>query len=271
MNRLLGLSPLQWTALIVTLLSVLLVAEAWLGHYRSGFPLRVQYVPLAIGGLLSVAGALAAAAPAKTWVAAGLRITGATAVITGFIGVGYHHWFGIVKKAGGYQWLLHYLMYGAPQLAPLALSVIGVVAVVLAYALTGHEALLGASVWRILLAIASVGMAGAIVQAWILHYRGAFNTPLMYVPFIIPPLAVISAAWMSIAPSAPAEAASRVALWLTFLTGLLGLGMHLRGFDRQMGGLHVFLFNLLQGPPPLAPAMFSGLAAIGLASLELAR
>jgi hypothetical protein len=270
MQRLLGLSPLQWMALTVAPLSLLVVAEAWLGHYRSGFPLRAQYVPLTIGGLLAVAAIVAAAAPVTTWTNVALGVAGATAVITGLVGIGYHHWFGIVKKAGGYRWLLHYLMYGAPQLAPLALSVIGALAIVVAYGLAGREAILGASVWRILLAIVSVGIAGAIAQAWILHYRGAFNTPLMYAPFVIPPVAVLSGAWMSVAPAAIAETASRVSLWLTFLTGFVGLGMHLRGFDRQMGGLHVFLFNLLQGPPPLAPAVFSGLAAVGLASLELA-
>jgi hypothetical protein len=270
MTRLLGLSPLQWMALTVVLLSLLVVAESWLGHYRSGFPLRAQYVPLTIGAALAIAGVAAAAAPAAIWATTGFRVAGVAAVITGLVGAGYHHWFGIVKKAGGYRWLLHYLMYGAPQLAPLALSVVGALAVVVAHALSGHDVFLETSIWRIMLAIVSLGMAGAIAQVWILHYRGAFNTPLMYAPLVIPPLAVISAAWMSAAPSAAAEAASRVSLWLTFLVGFVGLGMHLRGLDRQMGGLHVFLFNVLQGPPPFAPAVFSGLSAVGLASMELA-
>jgi hypothetical protein len=43
--------------------------------------------------------------------------------------------------------------------------------------------------------------------------------------------------------------------------------MHLRGLDRQMGGLHVFLFNLLQGPPALAPAVYAALAAVGILAL----
>jgi hypothetical protein len=271
MRDLVGASALQWVAIVVALLSLLVIAEAWLGHYRSGFPLRVQYAPLAVGGLLAVAGVAAALAPASAWAHAGLRIAGAAAVITGLVGVGYHHWFGIVKKAGSYRWLLHYLMYGAPQLAPLALSVVGALAIVTAHGLSGYEALLGAHIWRIILAIVSIGLAGAIVQAGILHYRGAFNTPLMYAPLVIPPLAAVAGTWMAVAPGQMAEVAARVSLWLTFLIGFVGLGMHLRGLDRQMGGLHVFLFNLLQGPPPLAPAVFSGLSAVGLASIELAR
>jgi hypothetical protein len=55
--------------------------------------------------------------------------------------------------------------------------------------------------------------------------------------------------------------------WLTLLTGFVGLGMHLRGFDRQMAG--VPLFNWLQGPPAFVPALFVGLAAIGLVTAGL--
>lgn len=266
-----GLSALQWLAIVVAIMALLVTVEAWLGHYRSGFPLRAQLAPLAVGGLLVAAGLAAAVVPGARWVHSGLRVAGVAAVVTGLIGVGYHHWFGIVKKAGGYRWLLHYLMYGAPQLAPLALSVVGALALIAAHALGGHETLLGAPLWRILLATASVGLAGAIIQAGILHYRGAFNTPLMYAPFVVPPLAVAAAAWMAAAPGDAAEVASRISLWSTFLTGFLGLGMHLRGIDRQMGGLSVVLANLLQGPPPFAPAFFAGLSAVGLASLELAR
>ena len=58
-------------------------------------------------------------------------------------------------------------------------------------------------------------------------------------------------------------------LWLTFLIGFAGLGMHLRGLGRQMGGLYVFLFNLLEGPPAWAPALFTGFAAVGLVTVHL--
>jgi hypothetical protein len=47
--------------------------------------------------------------------------------------------------------------------------------------------------------------------------------------------------------------------------------MHLRGLDRQMGGLHIWLFNLLQGPPIWAPTMFSAFAGVGLAVVHLLR
>ena len=265
-----GVEALRWVLLVAALLAILIVAEAWLGHYRSGFPLRVQYVPLLSGGVLALTCVAAAIGPGAAWAQAGLRWTGWIAIATGVVGVGYHHWYGIVEKAGGYRWLLHYLMYGAPQLAPLALSAAGALAVVAAHGLSASSLGAGTEASRLLLAVAAVALAGAIVQTGILHYRGAFNTPLMYAPFSLPPLAALGAAWLAIAPDAGIADIVRVLLWGTVLLGFVGLGMHLRGMDRQMAGLYVFRFNVLQGPPPLAPAVYAGFAVVGLLALRAA-
>lgn len=269
MTRLLGLGPFQWIGLIVTLLTLLVLLEAWLGHDRSGFPLRAQYTPFVSGGLLIVAALATVIVPGAAWAQSGLIAAGWIAVVAGLVGVGYHHYYGIAEKAASYKWLLHYLMYGAPQLAPLALSMVGALGVIAAHGAAGRAAILGIALRSALLGTVAVALAGAIAQAGILHYRGAFNNPVMYVPFTVPVLAAVMSGWMSAAPAPVPAALGRLLFVLTFLTGFLGLGMHLRGLDRQMGGLHVFLFNLLQGPPPLAPATFAGLAAIGLVATEM--
>jgi hypothetical protein len=269
MPRLLGLGAFQWIALIAALLTLLAMVEAWIGHYRSGFPLRAQYTPLASGGLLVVAAFAAVSTPGTAWAQAALRAAGWLAVVMGFVGVGYHHYYGITEKAGSYKWLLHYLMYGAPQLAPLALSAAGALAVVAAHGAAGRTAILGVELRSALLGIVAVALIGAIAQAGILHYRGAFNNPLMYAPLTVPVLAAVTSGWMSAVPAAVPHVLGRTLFVLTFLIGFVGLGMHLRGLDRQMGGLHVFLFNLLQGPPPLAPVTFAGFAAIGLVATEM--
>lgn len=264
----LGLGVGRWIALVAALLTLLVMVESWIGHYRSGFPLRAQYAPLAIGSVLVVASVAAALAPDVVRVQQALRATGWLAVAAGAIGVGYHHHYGIAEKAGGYRWLLHYLMYGAPQLAPLALTAAGAIGVVASHALAQHATVAGLALPRALLGIVAIAFAGATAQAGILHFRGAFNAPLMYAPLVIPPLAMVGAAWLAAAPGVHVVGVTRALLWATFLLGFVGLGMHLRGLDRQMGGLHVFLFNLLQGPPPLAPAVFTTLAATGLLALE---
>jgi hypothetical protein len=264
-----GLYPFQWIALLVAAITLLLLADALAGHYRSGFAFRAQYAPFVSGGLLIITALAASVAPGAWWTNKALRAAGWLAVFTGAIGFGFHHYYGIARKPGGYKWLLHYLMYGAPQLAPLALASTGALALIVANGLAGQESFVGIDVRAAIFAFVAIALAGAILQAGILHYRGTFNNPLMYAPLTVPALAVLMSAWAAFAPGSAALLVLAVLLWLTFLTGFIGLGMHLRGFNRQMGGLYVWLFNLLEGPPAWAPALFTGFAAVGLVAVYL--
>src|SRR5207249_11140118 len=103
-------------ALLVAALALVLAADALAGHYRSGFISRAQYAPFVSGGLLIVSALTAAVAPGAAWATTALRVAGWLATVSGAVGFGFHHYYGIARKLGGYKWLLHYLMYGAPQL-----------------------------------------------------------------------------------------------------------------------------------------------------------
>lgn len=262
-----GLYPFQWIALIVALLTLLVVADAFAGHYRSGFGSRSQYAPFVSGGLLIMAAITASIAPKVIWANSSLRAAGWLAIIAGAVGFGFHHYYGMARKPGGYNWFLHYLMYGAPQLAPLALSAMGLLALIAARGLVGQTSFIGMDLRFALFLFVAISLVGAILQSGILHYRGAFNNPAMYAPFVAPLLAVFASLWIVLAPSHLALESLSVLLWLTFLTGFVGLGMHLRGFGRQMGGLYVTVFNWLEGPPAFAPALFAGFAAVGLITI----
>jgi hypothetical protein len=264
-----GLYPFQWISLLAAAMTMLLLADAFAGHYRSGFAFRSQYAPFVSGGLLIVSAAAAGVAPEAAWSNLALRAAGGLAIIAGAVGFGFHHYYGMAKKPGGYKWLLHYLMYGAPQLAPLALAATGALALIAAQGLAGEANFAGVEIRVLLLGFVAIALAGAILQAGILHYRGAFNNPAMYGPLTAPLLAVFACAWMAVAPSSVALPVLAILLWLTFLTGFVGLGMHLRGMGRQMGGLYLALFNWLEGPPAFAPALFTGLAAVGLVTIYL--
>ena len=264
-----GLNPFQWIALLVALLTLLVLADAWAGHYRRGFIHRAQYAPFLSGGLLVIFAVAAVVAPRTCWIEVALRATGWLAIAAGLIGFCFHHYYGIVRKPGGYKWLLNSLMYGAPPLAPLALTAMGVFALIAERGLVGAPDIAGIPIRTALLATIVVSLFGAIVQAGILHFRGAFNNPLMYAPLTIPVFTVFAGIWMMVEPSHVALIALVSLFWLTLLTGFVGLGMHLRGFDRQMAGLYVPLFNWLQGPPAFAPTLFVGLAAIGLVTTGL--
>lgn len=265
----LGLNPFQWIALLAAAMTLSLLADAFAGHYRSGFAFRVQYAPFMSGGLLIVSAVTAGIAPNVWWANKALRAAGWLAAASGVIGFGFHHYYGIMRKPGGYKWLLHYLMYGAPPLAPLALTATGALALIAASGLAGETTYTGISLRVVLLLFVCVALAGAVLQAGILHYRGAFNNPVMYAPLGAPMLAVFASIWMVVVPSYVASLALAILLWLTFLTGFVGLGMHLRGLERQMGGLYVALFNWLEGPPLFAPALFAGFALVGLIAVHL--
>jgi hypothetical protein len=262
-----GLSPFQWIALVVAALTFLILADAFAGHYRSGFRFRSQYAPFVSGGLLVMTALAAGLKPEARWANLVLQVAAWLAIIFGLIGFGFHHYYGIAKKPGGYKWLLHNLMYGAPQLAPLALTATGALALITARGLAKQTSFVGMDVRAALFLFVAIAISGAILQSGVLHYRGAFNNPAMYAPFAAPLLAVCASLWIVLAPSRAASLGLSILLWLTFLTGSVGLGMHLRGFGRQMGGLYVTVFNWLEGPPVFAPALFSGFAAVGLIAI----
>jgi hypothetical protein len=264
-----GLSPFQWIALVVASMTLLILADAFAGHYRSGFVFRSQYAPFISGGLLIVSAVAAIAKPEAAWSNLALRIAGWVALFSGVVGFGFHHYYGIAKKPGGYKWLLHYLMYGAPPVAPLALAITGMLALVAASGLANEISIAGVSLRTALLTLVAVALAGATLQAAILHYRGAFNNPLMFAPLTVPVLAVVMSILMITGPNEIVLLALTILLWLTFLIGFVGLGMHLRGFGRQMGGVYLAIFNWLEGPPAFAPALFTGFAGVGLIAVYL--
>lgn len=269
MSAFLGWTGFQWLSVLAALMAVLVMVDAFIGHFRSGFKVAAQYTPLAVGATLAAAGMLAAAAPGVEWVRHVLRVAGWLAVVTGIIGAGFHHYYGIVGKPGGYGWLLHNLLYQAPQLAPLSLSAVGALAIIAAEGLHGASQLAGLRLQSGALVVVALALTGAALQASLLHYRGAFNNPLMYAPLTTPVLAAAAVPWIMLAGGRWPVLAATVFLWATFLVGFVGLGMHLRGFDRMMGGLRVSLPNVLDGPAVAAPALFTGFAAAGLVALHL--
>lgn len=265
----LHLYPFQWLAIITAGTTLLLMVDALVGHYRRAFAYRMQYAPLMTGLLLVISVLAAAIFSHPPWLNQLLSCAGWLAAATGLVGFGYHFYYGIVTKPGGVKWLLHYLMYGAPIFAPLGLTAAGILGVITARGLAGNSVVFGLATPVALFLFVAVVLAGAIAQAGILHYRGAFNNPAMYAPLTVPSLAMIAGIWMAVAPPTVVRVAFAVLLWMTLVVGFIGFGMHLRGMDREMGGLYVWLSNLLEGPPQGAPGLFIALAAIGLVGIYL--
>ncbi len=120
----------------------------------------------------------------------------------------------------------------------------------------------------------SVATAAAVLplgaEVYINHYGGSFGNKWMWSPVAItPPLA--AAATMSVRSGRVAHT------WLPFFSGLLvlngviGTYFHGRGIARKPGGFGEASYNLVMGPPLLAPGSLSMVGAIGLVASIMRR
>jgi len=132
--------------------------------------------------------------------------------------------------------------------------------------------------WRRLLANARAGrlqrtlsgMAAASAlplgaEVFFEHYRGSFGDKWMWTPIALtPPLVAAGVAGVF------SERAARTALPLVSalytLDGLVGVVTHVRGIRRKPGGFREPLYNLVMGPPLLAPGSLVMVGALGLAA-----
>jgi hypothetical protein len=165
------------------------------------------------------------------------------------------------------------LFYAAPVGAPAALSLAGLLGLA-AKRLEETPAatpprLLGLPAGRAMAALTGVGLAGTVGEAGLLHYRGAFQNPFMFVPVSVPPVA--AALMLKAAADPPNGRARKTRAWLilTAALGLAGVGFHAFGVSRAMGGWRNWTQNLVDGPPLPAPPSFAALAIAGLAALSL--
>nr|WP_322405237.1 hypothetical protein [Massilia sp. Gc5] len=190
----------------------------------------------------------------------------ATACAVGAAGFGFHA-YNVLRRPGGLSW--GNLFYAAPLGAPAALALAGVIGLAARPVAAGAPTLAGLPSGRALCGLAAFGLAGTSAEAALLHFRGAFQHPAMWVPVSVPPVTAIMLAGAAL-PNAPGPRRLTNAL-LTACTwlGMLGMGFHARGIARQMGGWRNWSQNLLAGPPLPAPPSFSALALAGRAALAL--
>jgi hypothetical protein len=114
-----------------------------------------------------------------------------------------------------------------------------------------------------------VGLLGTVAEAGLLHFRGAYHDPFMYLPVTIPPLAAALIGNAALGRTDRPRPVTKFLLRLTAVLGFAGAGFHAIGVARNMGGWRNWSQNLLSGPPIPAPPSFTGLALAGLAALGL--
>jgi hypothetical protein len=116
-----------------------------------------------------------------------------------------------------------------------------------------------------------VGLTLAIPPLWyeiaILHYRGAFQNRFMWVPVLgLPAIMVGGVASGLQREERGSRDIFRPFAWGMAIVGAAGSLFHLRGIARQMGGFYNWKYNVVTGPPVLAPAQVALFGLLGIAA-----
>jgi len=95
------------------------------------------------------------------------------------------------------------------------------------------------------------------------HYRGSYSQRVMYSPIILSPALLAAGIWGAISPRAARTVLPVVSL-ITVIDGVTGFAFHVRGIHRKPGGWRNTVYNLVMGPPVLAPLLFALSGYLGL-------
>jgi hypothetical protein len=123
---------------------------------------------------------------------------------------------------------------------------------------------------RTLAAAAALTAPPLAFEIYFEHYKGSFGDKWMWTPvFLTPPLTAAGVAGVV------SERAARTALpavsALYCLDGIVGLVTHLQGVRKKPGGFSEPTYNLVMGPPLLAPGSLLLVGAFGLLAPLFAR
>ena len=171
------------------ILSFSVLADSTMEHYRGGFHHSSMFAaPTA--GALSLAAAMAE--PERGAASGAVMASHITSVAVGAAGMAYHL-RNVSQRPGGICW--NNLFYAAPLGAPGSLATAGLLgAVAHAMAASHSRSADGADLrhGRQLAALSAVALMGETAEVALLHFRGAFHNPSMYLPVTIPPAAALA-------------------------------------------------------------------------------
>jgi hypothetical protein len=108
------------------------------------------------------------------------------------------------------------------------------------------------------------------VEIYFEHFRGSFGDKWMWTPVALSPA-------LTLAGVAGVRSERAAKTWLPAvsalycLDGLIGVVTHVRGVARKPGGFDEPLFNIVMGPPLLAPGSLALVGGMGLAAAVFGR
>jgi hypothetical protein len=249
------------------ILALSVLSDSAVEHYRGAYHNPAMYVAPTVAAVSLGNSLHIVFAPQDAGI--GRLVLSGLTLGTGAAGLAFHL-YNIAKREGGVR--LQTLFYGAPLGAPAAIALCGLCGLAAARLVAEAEAgaepiLLGRPAGAVIAGGSALAMLGTVGEVWLLHFRGAYHNPFMFVPVALPPAAatvlMAAARWKWLYPTA------RILLRLTAAMGIAGAGFHVYGVSRNMGGFYNWSQNILNGPPIPAPPSFTGVALTGLAAVRL--
>jgi hypothetical protein len=293
-------------SLLAAVSSLMTGLEVGYQHYRGSYSRRVMYTPIATSALLfagGIAGFLSKRAVRRV-----LRPIAALTLANGAVGF-YFHVRGIARKPGGWRFPMTNMVMGPPVFAPLLFGLSAYLGLIASYLRReededqpAHDAAwlpraAHSRHWMRALPSEKISrpekislaqdlregrfqqhMAAATAlaaffsgfEAFYSHYKNNFRYKAQWTPVLLAP--------MLIAASIVAMRNRKVAhTWLPALSALavidggVGFFYHSRGVLRRPGGRKHLLYNIMYGPPVLAPLLFSACGMLGLMASLLRR
>lgn len=102
------------------------------------------------------------------------------------------------------------------------------------------------------------------------HFRGSFGDRWMWTPVVLSP-ALTAAAVAAVRSERAARTALPLVSALYCLDGLIGVYTHVQGVRKRPGGFSEPLYNIVMGPPLLAPGSLALVGGMGLAAAAAKR
>jgi hypothetical protein len=253
------------------ILAASVLLDSAVEHYRGDFKNPAMITPI-VTSLVALVASLHGhrdEAPSKHHTRS--KIFWLTAA-AGLAGTGFHL-YNVTKKPGGFSW--QNLFYSGPLGAPAAIGLSGLFGLLAERVRDTppqeNPRLLGRGAGRMLGLTTALSLLGTTGEAGLLHFRGAFQNPAMFLPVTLPPAAAALMVNAAFGDARKSHRFTRFWLGLTSFMGIAGIGFHIFGVTRAMGGWRNWRQNMIDGPPIPAPPSFVGLALAGLASLALMR
>ncbi|MGB8479230.1 MAG: hypothetical protein WCE63_10350 [Acidobacteriaceae bacterium] len=290
-------------SLLAGVSSLMTGLEVGYEHYRGSYSRRVMYTPVALSLLLfagGVAGFFSGRASRRV-----LRPIAALTLADGVLGF-YFHLRGIARKPGGWRFPMTNMVMGPPVFAPLLFGLSAYLGLIASYLRREKEedrpaddmawiprAAHGKH-WAAALPSGNISkpetisfsqdlregrfqkhMAAATVfaaffsgfEAFYSHYKNNFRYKAQWTPVLLAPM-VMTAGIVSLRNRKAAQTWLPALSAVAVVDGGVGFFYHARGVLRRPGGRKHLLYNIMYGPPILAPLLFSACGMLGiLASL----